>query len=360
MTQAPEHSTHWLRQMNAGQACFRQGNLAGAARAYSTATEILPNRLEGWINLGSVLLQSSKYADAGRALRMALALNPNVMAAHMLLGDAQRMQGLTEQALASYRKAVAIERAPIALNKLACALRSRLETEEAAALYGEALHKAPGFSLARVNLATLHLESGDYQAAATDLAALEGQQLPPAEREEVDCARHSLAEYQRLSASIERMNSSGETAELEPLLRNLPADIRRIDKGALHTVQHYAAWARKAGELPALKADALPADWPMIEALCTVPLANSVADYRALCLQLGNPTENRAELRAAKSMEPAIRVAQAQAEAMQDPVRAEAQLRLWHGIACRDVPGTLAGHFKYTRNWSAQSPSLKR
>ncbi len=359
MSHSPDKSAHWRRQMSAGKDSFSQGDLAGAARAFSTATSLLPDRFEGWVNLGSVLLQGGRLADAGSALKTALALNPNVMAAQMLLGDVQRMQGETEQALASYRKAVALERAPLALNKLACALRSRLHAEEAADLYTEALAKAPDFSLARVNLATLRLETGRYEEAASELAALDGRQLPPAEREEVDCARLSLAEYQRLHSAIDRMNSSGECAELEARLRELPADIRRIDKGALEKIREYFNWAKHVSQLYPLQQTEQPDDWPLIEALCTVP-ASSVEDYLALCATLERGDGFTREQRIAANMEPAIRSARECAEAMQDPVLAEVRLRHWHGMACRELPGTLAGHCKYTRNWSAQSPALKR
>lgn len=346
--------------MNLGTGCFRQGDLAAASRAFSSATTILPQRMEGWVNLGSVLLEGGKIADAIAALKTALALNPNVMAAQMLLGDAQRMQGDTELALASYRKAVALERSPLALNKLACALRSRLQTREAAALYIEALEKAPDFSLARVNLATLNIEAGHYEAASEELLELEGRQLPPAEREEVTCASHALAEYRRLHAAIEDMNSSGSYAELEGLLHKLPAGIRATDKHALRNIREYCNWAKHAANLHPMQQTALPHDWPLVEALCTVPLAVSVEDYLALRETLERGGEHPQALRTAGNMEPAITIARECAEAMQDPVRAEVRLRHWHALACRDLPGTLGGHCKYTRNWSAQSPALKR
>ena len=59
-------------------------------------------------------------------------------------------------------------------------------------------------------------------------------------------------------------------------------------------------------------------------------------------------------------MEAAIRAARATQHDLRDPIKAELHLRNWHALACREVPGFLPGHFKYTQNCVANSPTLRR
>jgi len=342
--------------MNAGRQCFQRGNLSGAVHAFNKATSVDPQRIEGWINLGSALLQGRRYDDAAQALQTALALNPQVAVAHMLNGDALRLLGRGEESLAAYRRAVELERSPVALNKLACALRARLQADDAAALYREALERAPNFSIARVNLATLQLETGNYDEAGAQLDALAGVKLPPAERDEVASARLALAEYLRLAPALQELTAAG-PEPLALLLRDLPKPLRRIDEAALRTAHRYRAWAGNAPAPAEVTTAALPPDWPLIEALFTLPLAGNAEDYRGLRKRLDSGDALSAQESAARDLATAITAARGDRGDLDDPAAAEAALRHWHALACR---GGVAGHFKYTHNWTAESPDLKR
>ncbi len=350
----------WKDAMRAGQMNFQRGDLAQAARAFNKATQLQPGRVEGWVNLGSTLLNGRQFGDAEKVLKTAIALNAKMMAAHMLLGDAQRLQGNTEAAMHSYRAAVALERSPMALNKLACALRSQRETEEAQSLYEEALRKAPEFTLVKVNLATLHIERHDYPQAREHLAALDISSLPDAERSEAESAELCLKERERLSQAIGLMTQDNRLDELTDLLAKLPKAMRTVDDAALKNAQAYMQSAKALGRQPAQSIIDLPDDWPLIEALFMIPLANTVPEYLDLREQAHANAERSSEMRESLNMVAAIKAARSCGSAMSEPVLAEVQLRHWHALTGVDLPDYSPGHFKYTQNWAAKNPTLKR
>lgn len=350
----------WKDAMRAGQVHFQRGDLAKAARAFSKATQLQPARVEGWVNLGSTLLNGRQFIDAEKTLKTAIALNAKLMAAHMLLGDAQRLQGNTDAALRSYRAAVGLERSPMALNKLACALRSQRHREEAQTLYEEALRMAPAFTLAQVNLATLQIERREYAQARQHLDALDITALPAAERSEAESARLCLNEHERLRSAIEQLTDGNGLAELKALLANLPKPLRAPDSPALENARGYLQCAKGMGKQSAQGIIDLPQEWPLIEGLFMIPLANNVSQYLETKHALDSGAEVSSELRESINMATAIEAARDARHEMSDPVAAEAQLRYWHALTGIDVPDYSPGHFKYTQNWAAKNPDLKR
>lgn len=360
MNTSNTQSEQWLTQMEAGKQCFRRNDITGAAKAFNEATRLQPHRLEGWVNLGSTLLQGQRYEDAAGVLQQAITLNKNVPVAHMLLGDAQRMQGQTDAAFASYEASVKLERSPMALNRLACALRSRHRRDEAYVLYHEALDMEPRFTLAKVNLATLHIESQDFREAQLQLESLSETELPATERAEVQSALHALAEFQRLEPAINALADTGDCSELETLLGKLPRKNRGVDEDALVRARLYQSFARKAAQPVSHELQPLPEEWPLIEALFMIPLADDVDEYRALRDKIRLGKELTDDMRESLNIEPAIRRARGDANAMQTPAAAEARLRHWHLLAGREVRNFHPGHFKYTQNWTNRNPTLKR
>jgi hypothetical protein len=59
-------------------------------------------------------------------------------------------------------------------------------------------------------------------------------------------------------------------------------------------------------------------------------------------------------------MEGAIKAARTCQLDMLDPVKAELHLRHWHALACKNLDGFKPGHFKYTQNWVASHPTVRR
>jgi Flp pilus assembly protein TadD len=350
----------WLKRMDTGTLSFRKGRPKEAAGAFRRAVELQPQRNEGWINLGSALLECAQYEDAAHALQQAIAIDPDIMIPHMLLGDALRMLGRRKPSIESYSRAVALQRSPMALNKLACALRSRSKFEEAEALYFEAQRRDPAFTLARVNRATMQIERHRYDEARQQLELLEQQTLPRQEQQEVAGALDCIAEHARLSDAIDALARHGDLDTLRSRLAAIPAAQLRADRAALASVEAYAGRARGVGDAPALPAIALPDEWPLIEAMHMIPLVHSVDEYVSVAASA--PFAENPEPRVLESlnMAPAIRAARLCRDDMADPVRAEVNLRHWHALAASGIEGFSPGHFKYTRNWVVRNPTLPR
>lgn len=103
-----------------------------------------------------MLVESGDFKGAQAALKKAITLNPRMMPAHMALGDARRFLGDWDQAIVTCRQALALQRTPLILNKLASTLRVIGKNTVSESLYHEALRIDPDFTLTKVNLATIY------------------------------------------------------------------------------------------------------------------------------------------------------------------------------------------------------------
>jgi Flp pilus assembly protein TadD len=360
VTKTPTNDQAWLSFMEAGKRNFQQGKHRDAAVAFSRAIQLFPDRVEAWINLGSALVEARRYNDAIIALEKAITFNPKLMVSHLLLGDALRMSGQWQQALANYQQAVALERSPISLNKLACAARANDRPEFAEGLYREALDMAPDFTLAQVNLATLQMELARFDEADKQLQALEALSLIPVEQHEVKLAQLCLSEYRRLQAPIAALADRDDPAPLEAALRDHPAHMTQCDETLLAKLQHYADASQRVSVDKSAPLQEVHDEWPLIEAMFMIPLANSVTDYRNLKEQVEKQTTLERELQVSANMQAPIRAAQSCRADMEDPIKAELHLRHWHAMSCKELDGVFPGHFKYTRNWIPANPAIKR
>ena len=350
----------WLLSMNIGKQSFQQRRLGDAVNAFGQATRLQPGRVEGWVNLGSALLEHGRFGESVAALDHAISLNPKLMASHMLLGDALRQLGEFQLALASYRQAVDMQRTPLGLNKLACALRVEKELEEAEALYREAARLDPNFTLAVVNLATLQIERDQFEEAQAQLSALAHRSLPPVEREEVASSLRALSEYFRLDAAITQLQARRDPAPLHAELKRTPAQALAVDQDALRNTRLYVDFAARFDDAGAQITGSPPPEWPLIESLFMIPYIDSVEQYLQLRAQPDNGRTATGALQESLNMEAAIVAARDSGSDLRDPVQAELHLRHWHALACRELAGFLPGHFKYTQNLTTRSPTMKR
>jgi Flp pilus assembly protein TadD len=346
--------------MQAGVQLFQQGQLAAAVEAFDRATQLFPDRPEGWVNLGAGLVELGRNETAVQALLRAIRLNPDYFVAHMVLGDAWRQLGDWSKSTACYHKAVALERAPMALNKLACALRGVSRAEEAEPLYREAIEKEPAFTLARVNLATTLVEMKRFDQAKEQLDALSGSRLSSSERAEVDSARLGLSEYFRLAGALSKLGSENGLESLAAKLQETPETLLREDETVLANIERYAKSAERLPEPAAPEAVPLPAEWPLVEAMFMIPFVKSVEEYVEVRAALERGTEATGDLLESVNMKAVNLAIRAARDDLRDPVRVEAHLRHWHWLASQGVPGLLSGHFKYTQNRSYIDPARFR
>lgn len=106
---------------------------------------------------GTSLLEKGKFTEAKAVFEGLRTTYPRVSVLHNNLGVVYKRLGLLDDAIASYRQAIAIHVAyPEAYYNLAIALRERGDFREAEDAYQRAIDSAPDFRDAHYNLAVLY------------------------------------------------------------------------------------------------------------------------------------------------------------------------------------------------------------
>ncbi|MDG2048394.1 MAG: tetratricopeptide repeat protein [Halioglobus sp.] len=350
----------WIGKMRAGAKYFDQGQPDKATNSFRKATKLCPQRVESWINLGSALLESQRYEQSVVAVKKALSLQPELMLSHLILGDSLRMLGQWDDAINSYQTAVDLERTPVSLNKLACALRSQGNYQFAERLLREAIGMNPSFTIARVNLATLQITLNRFEDAEARLKEVAGLLLAPVEKKEIESAQLALSEHARLKGAITELTEKGALDPLETLLRSIPAEKLQVDENTLSAIGRYTDSASRLTFASSPINNKVPDEWPLIEAMFMIPHVNSVSEYLAVKGSLQHGLLLAGDLLESTNMEAVILAARSTQHELQDPIKAELHLRHWHALACQNLNDFMPGHFKYTQNWSPSNPSLQR
>jgi Flp pilus assembly protein TadD len=107
---APEakvEAPDWERWNDYGIGLFLQGDLKGAAAAFTRATEADPKNPDGFVNIGRARVQEGDLEGAREALDKALALAPKLARAHFFYARVLRAEGRYEDALAHLREVIA-------------------------------------------------------------------------------------------------------------------------------------------------------------------------------------------------------------------------------------------------------------
>ena len=90
-------------------ALHRAGKLDAAEAAYRAILERLPSSFHALHMLGALRGQRGDWAEAERLIARAVEIDPGVAAAHANLGNARRLLGRREDALASYDRALELQ-----------------------------------------------------------------------------------------------------------------------------------------------------------------------------------------------------------------------------------------------------------
>ncbi len=119
-------------------------------------------------NIGECYRQRRHFSQAVRALRAALALNPELIAAHESLGEVLRDQQRLPESEASFRRILELDATHLgAFGQLASVLKAQGRYDEAMVVIGRALEIKPDFTEALLLLGTLYYEKGDIETAVT-------------------------------------------------------------------------------------------------------------------------------------------------------------------------------------------------
>lgn len=337
--------------MQQGIASVARRRPGDAISAFDAACRLEPSRIEGWINLGVCLNAVGQPAQALRAFDAACSLESGSVQAQLNRGRTLAALGRNKAALTVFETAVTLERSALTLNDLASALRAEGRSGDALALYLEACGMDPDFSLPQVNYAICLLELDRLGEARLHLEKLSGQTLPDQEDREVRASLASLAEWQRLETALAQDIAEGRASRIQTLLDASPAAVLNVDQHMMVGIARYVASACALGAAAgAVSTPQLPSDWSRIEGLFMVPVIESVAQYCGAEPPRVDEHQDAAAWQESEDMARAVEASRSVGGLRGEPARDEAQLRLWHGIACQSQPGHRPGQFKLVRN----------
>jgi protein O-mannosyl-transferase len=151
----------WLAQNNLGIMLRNEGKLAEAIAHYQEALRINPNYAETHNNYGVALKVSGHIDEAIAQYEEAIRLRPDYADAYDNLGNALRAQGRLTEAVEQYDQAIQLEpELTMAHYNLAIALKQQGKLDDAVAQYDQAIQLDPDFFEAHSNLAVILLQLG--------------------------------------------------------------------------------------------------------------------------------------------------------------------------------------------------------
>jgi tetratricopeptide (TPR) repeat protein len=155
--------------LRAGMANERTGNYPAAVKAYERGLAVEPSNVELLNSLGFALFQQGKSKEAVVALEKALEVDPKHWKAHNNLALASIDLGELEVAEAHFRESLAIKPQPAIYNDLGFVLEREGLPDEAIAMYRKAVTLDPKLSSAQYNLGSSLARSGKYAEAERHL-----------------------------------------------------------------------------------------------------------------------------------------------------------------------------------------------
>ncbi|MBI4625079.1 MAG: tetratricopeptide repeat protein, partial [Verrucomicrobia bacterium] len=142
------------------------GRLAPAEALYREILAHDPGSVDGLHGLGIIALQVGQHTLAVDLIGQAVARAPGHAAIHANLGEAYRNLHRLDEAVASFRRALALQpKLPSALNNLANALAVQGKVDEAIACCQRAIALQPNFANAHNNLGICLAGTGRFEEA---------------------------------------------------------------------------------------------------------------------------------------------------------------------------------------------------
>ncbi|MCZ6727298.1 MAG: tetratricopeptide repeat protein [Acidobacteria bacterium] len=149
-----------------GIGLLRQGDLRGARRAFRRVTELEPEYVDGWVNLGRVALAEGDLDAAREVLTKALAIDPELARAHYFTGVVDKELGEYEAALEHFRRAAAhYPRDRVVRNAIGRIYFLQRDFARAITEFGVVLDIDPEDLTAHYNLMLSHRGAGDLESS---------------------------------------------------------------------------------------------------------------------------------------------------------------------------------------------------
>jgi tetratricopeptide (TPR) repeat protein len=146
-------------------------DLAGAARQYARAVEILPNYAPAHYSLGRMLVEQGRVRDAIPHFEKAVKLNPRLGQAYNDLGSALSREERFDEAEVRFREAVRAEPdLAVAHRNLGGVLERKGQLDDALREYREAVRLDPADGNAQGRLGRVLAQTGDFTAAVDHLS----------------------------------------------------------------------------------------------------------------------------------------------------------------------------------------------
>jgi predicted O-linked N-acetylglucosamine transferase (SPINDLY family) len=151
----------WARQL------LGAGDHARAEVVYRRLVEAEPAAADPWHELGVLLLQVDRPAEAVASLRRATELDPSAVAYHINLAAAYRMLKRPQDAITSFERCLTLgPPTPELLNNLALAQKDVGNHDAALRLFKQALQLRPDYANGHFNRGNLLFEMGRLDEAA--------------------------------------------------------------------------------------------------------------------------------------------------------------------------------------------------
>ncbi|MBE9163728.1 tetratricopeptide repeat protein [Tychonema sp. LEGE 06208] len=132
----------------------RGAEKSAASRQSGSAIEDTPGVAAEYHELGESLQQEGKYTEAIAAYRKAIAINPNYFGTHHNLGDVLKWMGKIDESIKSYQKAAEVNPSFVwSHHNLGDIFQQEGRLDEAVAAYQRAIEVAPDFGWSYHNLA---------------------------------------------------------------------------------------------------------------------------------------------------------------------------------------------------------------
>ncbi|MGQ0611489.1 MAG: tetratricopeptide repeat protein [Paracoccaceae bacterium] len=223
VTNAGQTQPERREDIRAGFAILREGDLEGAREIFTALLEEDANLASAHVGLGRVSLTENNPEDALEHSHRALLLQPDMVQAHFLSGEAWEKLGDVDQAVASYDAALKVDPSMgISASRKAKLLMRSNNAEDAAATLSEATRRNPHDVGLHLSLASALGQAGKADEAEAEY------------RRAVELAPKSWFAHFGLGASLLRSKKHAEATEaltaattLEPenpkLLRALAA-----------------------------------------------------------------------------------------------------------------------------------------
>ena len=150
--------------MNLGNILQDQGKLAEAAASHEQALAVRPDFAEAFYNLGNVRHTQQLLSEAAASYQRALALKPNLVEEHYNLGNTRQAQDDLAAAADCFTRALVLRPGYAEAHyNLACVLQQKGRLEEALPHFQEAVDRKPGYAQARFGQALAQIQSGDFE-----------------------------------------------------------------------------------------------------------------------------------------------------------------------------------------------------